>query len=289
MAKLIMCKGLPASGKSTWARDQAKHGFVTVNKDTLRAHLGLPWSKEVERRIIETRNNLISQVLKSGESVISDDTNFAPTHERVLRNIAKNCGATFEIEDFTKRVGLTECIRRDAAREGPARVGEKVIRDMYDKYLALASGEPVRPYANDDVSLPWAVICDLDGTLAIHNGRGPFDYAKLGTDNVNGAVQVTLWAMVRFGYKIIFLSGRDDSCKDATKEWLTTFVAPPYDGLYMRKTGDHRKDYVVKTELFDQHIRDKYRIVFCLDDRDQVVKLWRDMGLTCFQVNYGAF
>ena len=57
----------------------------------------------------------------------------------------------------------------------------------------------------------------------------------------------------------------------------------------MRKTGDNRKDCVVKREIFDAEIKDKYYIKFILDDRNQVVDMWRKMGLTCLQVADGDF
>lgn len=57
----------------------------------------------------------------------------------------------------------------------------------------------------------------------------------------------------------------------------------------MRKSGDMRKDSIVKREMFDEHIRGRYNVNFVLDDRNQVVELWRSMGLTCLQVADGDF
>jgi len=57
----------------------------------------------------------------------------------------------------------------------------------------------------------------------------------------------------------------------------------------MRPTGDNRKDAIVKREIFDREIRDRYRILFVLDDRNQVVDMWRELGLTCLQVAPGDF
>ena len=57
----------------------------------------------------------------------------------------------------------------------------------------------------------------------------------------------------------------------------------------MRKTGDNRKDCIVKRELFDAHIKDKYYIDFILDDRNQVVNMWRELGFTVMQVADGNF
>ena len=57
----------------------------------------------------------------------------------------------------------------------------------------------------------------------------------------------------------------------------------------MRKTGDFRKDSIVKKELFDENVRGKYNIEFVLDDRNQVVEMWRSIGLVCLQVADGNF
>ena len=61
-----------------------------------------------------------------------------------------------------------------------------------------------------------------------------------------------------------------------------------YKKLVMRKTGDYRKDSIVKREMFEEHIEGKYNVLFVLDDRNQVVDMWRkELGLTCLQCNYG--
>ena len=128
------------------------------------------------------------------------------------------------------------------------------------------------------------IICDLDGTLAIHNGRTPFEYHKCDTDLPNRPV---VELVKRLGLPVIYMSGRDDSCFKKTKQWLRDHGLPEGE-LLMRTTGDRRKDAVVKRELYEQHIEGKYEILFVLDDRDQVVDLWRkDLGLTCLQVAYG--
>ncbi len=87
----------------------------------------------------------------------------------------------------------------------------------------------------------------------------------------------------------MFLSGRPDSCRRDTWDWLYENVRVPIADLLMRTTGDGRTDYVVKQELFDNRVRDRYDIRWVLDDRDQVVKMWRSLGLTCLQVAEGNF
>jgi len=73
-----------------------------------------------------------------------------------------------------------------------------------------------------------------------------------------------------------------------TMDWLIENEVD-FDELHMRNPGDQRKDSVVKREMFDEFIKDKYNVLFVVDDRDQVVEMWRSMGLTCLQVNYGDF
>ena len=84
------------------------------------------------------------------------------------------------------------------------------------------------------------------------------------------------------------MTGRDGICEKETAEWLTKNLIP-YNGLVMRTAGDNRKDNIVKLELFKKHIADNYNVMGVFDDRDSVVKMWRDIGLTCLQANYGAF
>jgi hypothetical protein len=84
------------------------------------------------------------------------------------------------------------------------------------------------------------------------------------------------------------MSGRSDEYRTVTGRWLID-NALPVDGLYMRAAGDHRKDSVVKHELFDKHIRSTYNVLGVFDDRNQVVEMWRAIGLTVFQVADGNF
>lgn len=135
-----------------------------------------------------------------------------------------------------------------------------------------------------------AIIVDIDGTLAKMNGRGPFDWVRVGEDKVNEPVRllVDLYHSSGRGEVIIF-SGRDGCCFPETVEWLLNNRIP-YTKFYMRPEGNNEKDSVIKRRLYDEFIKDKYEIEFVLDDRDQVVNMWRkDLGLTCLQVDYGNF
>lgn len=275
-----MLKGLPASGKSTYAKDLADKGWIRVNKDDLRAMLNnSKWSKRNERRVIQLRDKIVFDALAANESVVVDDTNFAPIHEQELSRIARELGADFEVRFFD--TPLEVCIKRDAKRANG--VGKDVIMQMYNQYLKPA---PVA-YMYETGS-PKAVMVDVDGTLAHMKDRSPFDWHKVGDDAVDYCVSEVVRVLSKADYKIIIMSGRDSVCRQETENWLRENDIP-YDYIYMRKEGDNRKDSIVKLELFDEHIRGKFNISFVLDDRNQVVDMWRSIGLKTFQVAEGDF
>lgn len=134
-----------------------------------------------------------------------------------------------------------------------------------------------------------AIICDIDGTLAHMQDRDPYDYDKVDTDVVDKTIKEILRTFYSTSeYAILIVSGREDTCKQITERWLgKNYVM--YDELFMRKHGDYRPDEVIKKEIYDKHIKDKYDVEFVLDDRNKVVKMWRDLGLKCLQVAEGDF
>ncbi len=292
MSKITILKGLPGSGNSTFAASQV--GATVVNKDDIRLELGEDWSPKMESKVIQKRDFRIGQVLSHGGWVISSDTNLAPKHEKRLREIAAKYKSEVEINDSFLQVPLEVCIERDLQREwGAGRVGEKVIRGMYEQFKSQF--EPPTPPLEgyqETPGLPWCILCDLDGTLSLFEKkghRGPYDAAKCDQDEPNPAVVAVLNA-IRFQdlFQIIFMSGREDKFKPQTLTFLKR-VGMADRPLYMRKSGDMRKDCIVKEELLRAHIFGKFNVSFCLDDRNQVVDHYRKLGLTVFQVAPGKF
>lgn len=282
--KIIMLKGLPGSGKSTWANQYVTDNpnAIRVNKDDLRRMLkGPKWSKTLEPGVLVTRDNIVSWALANERDVIVDDTNFAPKHEKRLRELARNMEAEFEIKFFD--TPLTECIKNDLNR--PKSVGEKVIRRMWNEFIAPKQEKPVY-----DRTLPEAVICDLDGTLALHVARSPYDADKLETDAFDEEILTIIQDAHEACKEIIFCSGREEKYREATIRWLNTRLSSNYTQLiYMRPTGDKREDSIVKQEIYDREIKGKYNVMFVLDDRNRVVDMWRRNGLKCLQVAEGDF
>lgn len=151
----------------------------------------------------------------------------------------------------------------------------------------IVKDEPI--YTNQNRTLPKAIICDLDGTLALMNGRNPFDAGRCEQDVLNEPVGKLLQNYKKLGYQILLVSGREEQFKPQTVLFLEKHVIV-FDQLLMRKSKDYRKYAVIKKEIYEQYIQDNYFIEFVLDDRNQVVDMWRkELGLPCFQVFYGDF
>ena len=117
----------------------------------------------------------------------------------------------------------------------------------------------------------------------------PLDESTI-RDNGNGHYGVFGSWKYPMDWRGRIMSGREDFCKEMSIAWLKKHIQLRDDEvkLLMRKTGDHRKDCIIKKELFDREIKDKYYVEFAIDDRNQVCELWRSMGLTCLQCDQSS-
>ncbi len=315
MQQIIILIGISGSGKSTYAKEfiQKNPTYLRLNRDDLRKSLlAVPlndywkWDNKrkdpIERVVTQLEKTALTAALDGGWNVILDNTHL---RERTLNDIIKqvenrNVLVTFRPFD----VPLNEAIRRDAAR--PDVVGEAVIREQFSRYQHMkrkfkttrtlvfprAGSSPVKPLVQDP-SLPKCILVDIDGTVATMSDRSPFDWKKVHLDEPKQPIINVVKAMKTAGYAIVFLSGRDSISRADTISWLEKHIGwregQDYT-LFMRPINDNRKDSIVKRELFDNHIQGRYYVEVVLDDRDQVVALWRnDLGLTCLQVDYGNF
>lgn len=290
MTTLIICRGVQGSGKTTWALAYASSNknVRRVNRDSLRLMAyGVAWAPKKEASIVAARDALISTWLHDGYDVVCDDMNVDAHNFEHLKALALVNNAKWKVQDF-RDVQLETCIERDALRPEP--IGENVIRETYSKHVAFATVTP--PAYN--LSLPDCIIVDMDGTLALMGDRSPYadDLAHLDTPN-NPVVQMVMTYVQRNDTYLIIMSGRDEGrSRLITAEWIGQHLGLDDDDyqLYMRPAGDVRKDSIVKRELYDAHIAGKYNVSFVVDDRNQVVDMWRDeLGLPCFQVAAGDF
>lgn len=279
--KVIFTQGIQGSGKSTWAKEFVKKNkdYVRICRDDLRNMRGEYWIPKQEYLITLWEQSCISHAIANGFNIVVDAMNLNPKYLDELKSFIQvwshEKDIKFEYKDFTD-VTLEECIKRDLAR--PNSVGEKVIRETWKKYLAPKI-EPL----NQNPELPHAIICDLDGTLALFGNKNPFE-----RDFINDDVSIPVANLFnQYPHRRIIFSGRNDKFKNETIEWLKQ-NSIHYDFLDMRKDGDFRKDIIIKKEMFETHIKDKYYVDFVVDDRPQVIRLWQeDLGLFVFNVGNG--
>lgn len=294
--KIIITKGLPASGKSTWAKQYVAENpdFVIVEKDQIRKDDRLfKDGQYVHKRgdesiVLKERDRLIRQALQSGKSVISSDTNLVQKHTTQLTNIARQNNATTEVVTFLD-VPLKELIDRDARREDS--VGEQVIRRMFHEQV-----KKMPTFLKYDPELPFCVVSDLDGTLTLGpKDRSPYELHKVGNDDLNIGVAHMLdgVAIIKHADVLIF-SGRDEVCRPESEAWLEKNDIE-YKEFHMRRS-DHYKvegdpksgqapDTDVKAEMIEKYIRGRYNVLLWFDDRPQVANMLRDVyGINVAQV-----
>jgi hypothetical protein len=136
MPKLLVLRGLPASGKSTYARELLASypagSVVRINNDELSLMLfGSAYSKSEHSGNLlgRVRANLVREAFRNHfELVIMDNTNLNAGGVGSLRKLAGECGADFELDDSFLDVPLAVCLERNAGRENP--VPENVIIEM---------------------------------------------------------------------------------------------------------------------------------------------------------------
>lgn len=286
--KVYILKGLPASGKSSIAekmlREAQPNSIKRINKDLLREmfDFGVHTGKS-EGFIILARNLLIDLALTEGMNVIVDDTNLNPVHESAIRNLVSNrnrtTAETTQVIVQEVHTPIEECIERDLKR--PNSVGEKVIKEMYNKWM-----KPKWAPAVQNPDLPNAIIVDIDGTIAEMIGRSPYDWERVGEDEPKYKIIKLIQAYTaQEAAELIFVSGRDGICYQETEQWLKDNLE---DGelfkLFMRPVGDPRPDQEVKLEIYNNHIKDQYHVDLVFDDRLSVCRLWHGLGLQLLRV-----
>lgn len=302
MTKLTIMRGVSGSGKSTIARS-IPHAMV-VSRDDLRKSLfgsddqdyyAVP--KEVlkarEEAVTRAEHEAIRAGLRAGFHVVSDNTNARMKFLNPIAAIGYAEGA--EVEVRVVDVPLATAIERNKVRHsmGGRLVPEKVIRDQHGALSQSKNHEPVRPFEptpyEGTPGKPKAFLFDLDGTT-FHMGdkRGPYDH-NVDVDDPDPVVLDIVARLQGSGLYAVAMSGREEVTRDLTMEALYVHGNITPDNLFMRPNKDMRKDSIVKAELFDKFVRDNYDVQFVLDDRNQVVDMWRAMGIKTLQVAPGDF
>lgn len=305
MLKVILCKGAPASGKSTWANSEVSRdpsSWLCINNDQLREMMnGSVYTADYEKLVRETRLFLLEKGLRHNLNIILDNVNASKRNWEDAEKIVK--AANKDINMFEKHfyVPLEELLERNSKRTGVARVPDEIVmkffKDLGGKQFAHYNPKNKffykREHAVDlhvepmvqDVSKPKAIICDLDGTLAKIGNESPYDASNC--DVVDLPMEMTVETVKLYynaGYSIIFCSGRMEKDRAPSVRFIEEHLPGMPYLLLMRADNDQRHDAIIKEEIFNAHIKNKYWVKLVLDDRLSVSRLWHSMGLNLFRI-----
>jgi predicted kinase len=299
--------GVPASGKSTWAKAkvaEAPAEWVRVNNDDLRAMCnGSVWSRGYDKFVAEVRATLIKEAFIHDKNVIVDNLNINKQHFTEVCKIAKASGKQITVSEKHFYVPLEVAIERDSKREGVASVGKKVIEEWFKR----SGGEKLKDYQpriatieprkrNElvayDPKLPDCIVADMDGTIALMGKRSPYDASNCDLiDKPNEYVIQSILARRTRGILngnggyLIICSGREQKHEPETRRFIENHLMLPAGdyALFMRTTGDSRPDDVIKEEIYHANIEGKYNVLCVFDDRLKVCRLWHGLGLGLFR------
>lgn len=297
MPKLILLVGPPGSGKSTLAKERINrdgdHGAATayINQDSQ----GKNGHQEAFRTAIFNR-----------QDIIVDRMNFNKQQRHDYLTTAKQAGYETEIivihqpyqvclERIRERFGKHETIHDEKGARGALAV-------FFGKYERPEPGEAdLIQFVYPEGPKEKVIVCDLDGTLCDvehrrHHVRKPDGekkdwvsfFKEIPNDPINQWCRDIIWNFSDQGIHTVFCSGRSTNEQRHTKEWLEKHGLGHFP-LYMRDRHDSRQDSIIKEIILDFELLTRYVPYFMIDDRDQVVQMWRKRGFTCLQCAPGDF
>jgi len=299
--KILILVGAPGSGKTTFAKYfvRTEEHWIRTNRDEFRAmnFADALMSVYEENLLTEIVDSAINTALLRKMNVLIDDTNCKADYlQHYIDKFGEKASIAFKVFELPTEELIARCERRakETGRSVPIGVIKKMVKDL--EVLKENFDFSTRPinikskcYANQDITLPKAIICDLDGTLALLGDRNPYDASTAENDELNIPASNLIKSCAKDGYMILLVSGREEKYREPTVKFLQKHEIP-YNALWMRREKDYRKDVVIKREIFDREIVGKYYVDFVIDDRKQVVEMWRnELHLTCLQVDFGEF
>ena len=258
-SKLVICIGIPASGKSTWSIEKIKKdsSYARVCRDDFRFMLkdSPICEPKIENLISDLVDESILTLLNKNLNVIVDATNVKASY---INHFIKLVETVADVEFMVFDISMKKAMERMEGRD--RKVDIKVVQAMFDNYKILMDSfdfttrrKKARIFPdytkNWDPKLPNAVVFDVDGTCAhIQGKRSPFDWKNVHRDDIDKIVTRQIKLHRDAGDKILIVSGRDGSCRQETIDWFNLHGLE-FDELFMRPANDFRKDSIIKEEI----------------------------------------
>ena len=286
MSKVLVMRGIPGSGKTTFAKKLVadQPNWFRVNRDDERAMFDgdMPYNYKRERYVMAAHKAIVRALLAAGVNVVVDDTNLTDSHLARWRTIADEFNAGYAVH--VMETSLKECIGRNSMRSRDHFVPISVLINM------------ARGIKMPDAFGEKEVICDVDGTIAEISHRlkymtGPEKnwnkaFSLIPQDSVRQEILDQLNQDINDGCHIVMVSARSESNREATENWFRANRIP-FTTLLMRNNGDFRDDVEVKRDILNKFfIRD--RIVKVYDDRLRVIQMWEEEGFNVVNCNVGG-
>lgn len=295
MPLIKLCRGIQGIGKSTYAKYlRATQKYVRVNKDEIRVMESGTYEDSNPQLVDDTMHGFIQAALKQGLNIVIDNTFCFQKH---IDDIVSRYHTQADIEIVSFPNDLPRAIVQNSYRTGGAYIEPTIIKSFstaYDKSTATLSKKNystrIDSYNGMDLlvyeipkkiikihvpnaSLTKTIVFDIDNTLAIKGDRDVYDFSKCGLDLPIESTCLTLEALNKFNLKIVFVTGRGEEARTETSQWIFdhTNINASYFNLFMRPYKDFRRDSIVKEEIYNNRLRDKFNVVGWFEDSQKVI------------------
>ena len=297
--QIILLQGPPRSGKTTWAESYKYSVPVNTYVYVINTE-DLGWKSDGKSYIINTLDSVLETERQTildkfnrypnlDWDIIVDAYNINPKRVQAFDELAQELGVELVIKQLY--IPCAESCKRNKAIGVRSKeyIPMGVIAKFYDTFYHERYRDELtdkRVIRQPEPTLPLCIICDLDATLALHQGREPFEWGRLLTDKIDPRLRDLLNFHMANGTKVFFLTGRNKCAQRDTLKWLQD----PKQGLnnrwelITRSQRDFSSGEVYKRKMYEQQIQDKYNVLCVFEDSNKCVSMWRELGLLTCQV-----